>query len=234
MRKLLAFVFSSLFIFPFAYAGDQLQDPYQLVEQTTEQVLAIIKNTKDSPEKNLQVFHDQVTSELDRVIDFDDFARGVMGIYASERHYQTLTSPADRATFRERVSRFTASFKQQLVKTYANGLLNFNGEKIETLPLSKGSDPATGSVSVIQHIYNNSGKPYVIQYSMRRNKNGEWKLKNIVIEGVNLGLIYRNQFASAVETYHGDINKVIENWSVDLQATGALKSSASASENHTK
>jgi len=39
-------------------------------------------------------------------------------------------------------------------------------------------------------------------------------LRNVIIEGLNLGLIYQNQFTTAVATYDGDIDKVIDNWTV--------------------
>lgn len=206
------------------------QDPYKIVQQTTEQVLAIIKEAKGYYAKDPERFHNQVTTVLDKVVDFDSFSRSIMGSYASERGYQALKTDAEKAVFKERIQRFSSTFKQGLVHTYANGLLNFNGQKIETLPPAKGSDAASGSVSVIQKIYNDSGKPYVIQYSMRRSKDGQWKLHNLIIEGINLGLTYRNQFSSAADLYKGDIEKVIANWSVEPQLDGA-KTSAPAATN---
>jgi phospholipid transport system substrate-binding protein len=40
----------------------------------------------------------------------------------------------------------------------------------------------------------------------------------VVIEGLNLGRIYQNQFDAAVKQYNGDIDKVIANWTVAPQA----------------
>lgn len=211
----------------FARAAER--DPYQVVQQTTEQVLAIIKDAKSYAQTDPKRFHSEVVGVMEKVVDFDDFARGVMGSYGSERRYQSLKTDAEKAAFRERIQRFSSTFKQGLVQTYANGLLNFNGERIESLPPRKGDKPETGSVSVMQHIYNASGKPYVIQYSMRRNKAGEWKLYNVIIEGINLGLTYRNQFASAAEQYHGDLDKVIANWQVEPQNIEKIKAGSTSS-----
>jgi phospholipid transport system substrate-binding protein len=59
---------------------------------------------------------------------------------------------------------------------------------------------------------------------MRRNRAGEWKLNNVVIEGINLGQTYRSQFASAADQNRGDLDKVIANWKVEPQvADGATK-----------
>lgn len=200
-----------------------LQDPYQVVQQTTEQVLAIVKDAKGYSAKDPKRFNTEVTTVMDKVIDFDDFARSVMGTYASGQRYKALTSEADKAAFRERIQRFSSTFKQGLIDTYASSLLSFNGEKVATLPPKKGDDLATGSATVMQNIFNGAGRSYVVQYSMRRNKTGEWKLHNLIIEGINLGLTYRSQFAAAAEKYHGDLDKVIANWTVEPEVTDAIK-----------
>lgn len=193
----------------------QEEDPQQVVRKTTEQVLTIIKNAKNHPGEQPKDFNAEVTAVMDRVIDFDGFARSVMGAYASGQRYKSLTSESEKTLFRERIQRFSLTFKQGLVDTYATSLLNFNGEKIETLPLQKGIDLRSGSATVMQTIVSGSGKPYTVQYSMHRNKEGEWKLKNLIIEGINLGLTYRSQFAEAANKYHGDLDKVISNWNVE-------------------
>ena len=43
---------------------------------------------------------------------------------------------------------------------------------------------------------------------------GNWRLRNIIIGGVNIGLTYRSQFASALKDpkYGGDMDKVIDAW----------------------
>jgi len=47
---------------------------------------------------------------------------------------------------------------------------------------------------------------------MYLNDQGEWKLINIVINGVNLGLTFRNQFYSLMKTEEEDLDTVIEKW----------------------
>jgi phospholipid transport system substrate-binding protein len=211
---------------PAQTATDIQQNPYTLVQQTTVQVLDIVNEAKQYYATDPQHFQQKVTDVMDTVIDFNHFARGVMGTYASEQRYKSLTTETEKSAFTQRIKYFSATFKQGLVETYAKGLLNFNGEKIETLPAQKGDDLASGSVMVLQNIYNASGKPYRLAYSMRRNKQGEWKLQNIIIEGINLGLTYRNQFAAAADLYKGDIAQVIAHWRVEPDISSANKTDA--------
>ncbi|MFT3928704.1 MAG: ABC transporter substrate-binding protein [Spongiibacteraceae bacterium] len=198
--------------------ADALPEPYQIVQQTTEQVIAIIRDGKGYYDKDPAKFNKQVETVLDKVVDFEAFARGVMGPYAGQQRYQALTTDQEKTAFRARIQQFSDQFKQGLIQTYAKGLLKFDGQKIETLPPRKGDDVASGKVDVMQNIYGAADKPYVVQYSMRKNREGAWKLQNVIIEGINLGQTYRSQFASAADQYRGDLDKVIANWHVEPQA----------------
>ena len=50
---------------------------------------------------------------------------------------------------------------------------------------------------------------------MYLNDLGEWKLINIIINGVNLGLTFRNQFYSLMKT-EKDLDKVIDKWAASI------------------
>jgi phospholipid transport system substrate-binding protein len=204
-----------------AVADAALPEPYQIVQQTTEQVITIIREGKSYYDKDPARFHQQVETVLGKVVDFESFARGVMGPYAGAQRYQALATEQEKSDFRARVQRFSDTFKRGLVETYAKGLLKFDGQKIETLPPRKGDDVASGNVAVLQNIYGAADKPYVIQYTMKRNRDGVWKLQNVIIEGINLGQTYRSQFAAAADQYRGDLDKVIATWHVEPQIAAA-------------
>ena len=51
---------------------------------------------------------------LGKVVDFDSFARGVMGPYAGAQRYQALTSEQEKAEFRARVQRFSENVQARL------------------------------------------------------------------------------------------------------------------------
>ena len=52
---------------------------------------------------------------------------------------------------------------------------------------------------------------------MRANTSGAWKVRNIIVDGINLGLTYRNQFDGAMSRHGNDIEKVIGNWSEEVE-----------------
>ena len=43
-------------------------------------------------------------------------------------------------------------------------------------------------------------------------RDGSWKLRNLIIENINLGEIYRGQFEAAALEAGGDLDVVIANW----------------------
>lgn len=187
-------------------------DPVAVVEEATGDILELIDEARGYYDQDPQRFHREVDRLLSPVVDFDSFARGVMGRYASQRYYESLPA-AEKAAFRRQVETFRERFKQSLIETYAKGLLRFSGERIETLPLQRG-EAGRPQVNVIQHIHGSADKPYVVQYTLRRDRASDWKVRNVIVEGINLGQTYRNQFASAMEQHRGDLDRVIAGWTV--------------------
>ena len=194
-------------------AADAQRGPHEVVAGTTQELMKVIEEAREYVAEDPQRFNDEVRRIMDEVVDFQSFARGVMGKYGSRAYYQSLRTKEEREQFRDNVIRFTKNFKDGLINTYAKGLLGFNGNKIEVLPLPADAD-LSGSVGVRQHIYGERAEPYEVVYTLRRGRDGNWMLRNVIIEGLNLGLIYQNQFTTAVATYDGDIDQVIDNWTV--------------------
>ena len=183
---------------------------HDVVRSTSDKVMAVVEEAQEYAEQDPERYYGQVQAVLDPVIDFRGFARGVMGPYASSERYRSLDEPG-REQLREQLDRFTEVMRLGLVRTYSKGLLAFGGSRIE---VSKpGPNEAQESrVSVEQLIYSDEATPYIVNYQMGRSKSGEWKLRNVIIESVNLGEIYRNQFQAAARKQDGDLDAVIDSW----------------------
>ncbi|MFV8818383.1 MlaC/ttg2D family ABC transporter substrate-binding protein [Haliea sp. E17] len=184
-------------------------DPENLLRQATTQLLDVAKQARDYAKDDPERYYAAVKEVLDQVLDMHYFARGVMATYASARLYKSLQSDEERAAFRDRVERFVSAIERVFMVKYADALLTFAGERIdvESLP-SDRPDHA----SVQQTIYDEHGESYVVQYSLHQAKEGGWLIYNVIVEGVNLGQIYRNQFAEAVEKHGGDPDFVVDHW----------------------
>jgi len=111
---------------------------------------------------------------------------------------------------KRQIEKFNKVFKSTLLKSYSKTLAEFKDEKIivsqETKKSSKGNREKV-SLQIVT-----STKVYPAIYDMYLNDQGQWKLINIVINGVNLGLTFRNQFYSLMKSESNDLDLVIEKW----------------------
>jgi phospholipid transport system substrate-binding protein len=186
-------------------------DPEQMLQQATTELLEISKAARSYIDVDRERYYNEVAAVLDQVMDIQYFARGVMATYASARLYKSLQTDAERAAFRQRVERFEVALKRVWMVKYADALLRSDGETIELARIHTGAD-SDDRASLEQTITDREGQTYLVQYSLHRVKDGDWLIANVIVEGVNLGQIYRSQFAEAVENNRGDVDYVVDHW----------------------
>ncbi|WP_439105717.1 MlaC/ttg2D family ABC transporter substrate-binding protein [Congregibacter sp.] len=188
----------------------------ETLRETTDKVLVVIEEARDYVDEDPERYYGEVHKVLDPIVDFRGFARGVMGEYATGKRYRGLDE-AGREQLKDQLERFTETMREGLVRTYSKGLLAFGGSRVE---LDDSADDATSDnrATLRQLIYSDEAQPYVVVYQMAKDKSGTWRMRNLVVENVNLGQIYRSQFESAARRYDGDLDKVIENWTVESAA----------------
>lgn len=194
-----------------AQAGTEGLTAHDVVRDTSRQVMSVVEEAQAYVDEDPERYYREVQAILDPVVDFRGFARGVMGPYASSERYRSLDE-AGRARLRDQLDRFTEVMRVGLVRTYSKGLLAFSGSRIEvSSPAEDEADQSRASVE--QLIFAEGEQPYIVMYQMGKDKSGDWKLRNVIIESVNLGEIYRNQFQSAARKEDGDLDAVIDSWS---------------------
>jgi len=180
--------------------------PDKLVEKISDSLLSDIADYKGALDKSesdaekqalLDDFYQRITATLEPVVDFNWISLNVMG------EYRKQASTEQREQFRQ-------IFTRGLVETYGRGLLAYSDEKIVVFPLDE-SEAGKRKVVISQEIRGKE-KSYPLQYSMGLNRDGDWKVINVIINGINLGSTFRNQFVQSAAKYKGDLDKVIANW----------------------
>lgn len=172
---------------------------HNLVERASQELLALIEASRSYADEDSERFFIEVEALLAPVIDFKGFSRRVMSV-----HYKQATE--------EQRERFAENFKWGLVRTYALMLTEFKDGKVVVVPPDKPPrNPKRRNVKMEIHT---SGEVYSVVYTMSLGKDGEWRIGNIIIAGVNIGLTYRSQFVSAAadNKYGGDLDQVIDAW----------------------
>jgi phospholipid transport system substrate-binding protein len=183
---------------------------YEVVQDTTKKVMDVVVAADAYVETDAERYYRQIQDLLDPLIDYRGFARKVMGPYASSDRYRSLDEEG-RQKLKDQLDRFTAVMRASLVRTYSKGLLAFGGSRIELVP--PDADTGTSVVSLRQLIHADRQEPYVVMYQMGKEDTGEWKLSNVIIESVNLGEVYRDQFLASAREQDGNLDTVIANWS---------------------
>ncbi|WP_339781876.1 ABC transporter substrate-binding protein [uncultured Marinobacter sp.] len=186
-------------------AQENADNPSHLIEQSTQKVLqALEAQTGTGETVSVSALADELLSILEPVVDFDSIARGVMGKYG-------------RTASDAQIEEFATVFRESLVSLYARSFRTFDIREIRVLDMPGDFDPATAEkASVGMQATTADGESFSLSYSMRRNATGNWVVRNIVVDGINLGLTYMNQFDGAMSR-HGSIDKVIAQWPEEMR-----------------
>ncbi|MGR8940983.1 MAG: MlaC/ttg2D family ABC transporter substrate-binding protein, partial [Gammaproteobacteria bacterium] len=138
----------------------------------------------------------RVTQFVDGVIrphtDFDVISSWVLG-----KHWKTAT-PDER-------ERFKNEFRTLLVRSYSRAFVEYTNWTIRFLPLDAGSDAK--KVIVKTEVLQPGQKPVGVNYRMFFK--GDWKVYDIIIEGVSLVTNYRTTFSEDIQK-KGSLSAVID------------------------
>jgi len=186
-----------------AWAGPE-EDLRLYVDENTQKLVEKLNNEKDLYKEDSEAFYNAMDETLDQFVDFRRIAARVMGRYARQ------TTPEQRDDFVER-------FKRSLFDAYAQALVdadNFQMKVQDAEILPNNDDRA----SVQMQLTSSDGSRYSIIYSMYKNKENRWLMENVIVEGVNIGLAFRDRFAQEMEQNRGQIQAVIDGWGTAVES----------------
>lgn len=170
---------------------------HEVVQQTTDTLLADLKANKEAYRDNPDAFYAALNNILGPVVDVDGISRGVMTV-----RYSRQATP-------EQMARFQESFKRSLMQFYGNALLEYNNQDIRVLPASGKQNPQRTAVNM--EIEDGKGTVYPLSYTMV-SQGDTWMMRNVIINGINVGKLFRDQFAQSMQNHGNDLNKVIDTW----------------------
>lgn len=175
---------------PLALAeADSGQDPQQLVADTIDQLVDRLKANSDRIHEDSSIAY-QISDELVAPhIDFPRVTRLVIGKYwqsASEQQRQALITEVQSLLIRSYVTAMTSYADQIVAKK----------DHINYLPSRYKSGDKKASVRA--NIALDSGQAVEVQYQLY-NGDGNWRIYDIVIEGVSLAITYRTSFGEQIK-----------------------------------
>ena len=173
---------STLLLIPVTWAAETRPDT--LVEETAQEVLAIIKRDKDIQSGNKAKILNLVKSKILPHFNFTRMTRLAMGKNWSK------ASPQQKKELEK-------EFRTLLVRTYYKALAVYSDHTIKVSPVKNmaGKTDATVKTEIIQ----SHGQPVSIDYSMEKIKSA-WKVYDITVAGISLVINYRGSFNSKVRS----------------------------------
>ncbi|MDP2783034.1 MAG: ABC transporter substrate-binding protein [Sulfurimicrobium sp.] len=211
MRKIRAALLAGAMLAGFSAAAAETP-PDVLVKNTSQDVLAIIKQDKDIQSGNSQKVLDLVEV---KVLPHFDFPR--MAMLAVGRHWPKA-SPAQRQAL-------INEFRTLLVRTYSNSLTSYKNQGIDYRPLKL--QPGDMDVTVKTVVNQPGGQPIPIDYKLEKTDNG-WKVYDVAVDNVSLVINYRGSFGSEIQ--NKGIDGLIKTLSEKnrQEANGSEKTAATA------
>lgn len=143
-----------------------------------------------------------VREQLDPYIDSQAFTRIVMGTYANPKN----STPAQRAQFEK-------NFRETLIENYGSSFSKFTNQTYSM----RAYKETNSSNPVVTIDFNNKGEKIPVSFQLA-DKGTQWKIRNINVSGIDLGLQFRNQFASTVKRNGNDLDKAIANFKPDAES----------------
>lgn len=170
-------------------AADAGADAQKFIDGMAQRAIDFLSKTTLSQEQKSAEF---------RTLLQDSFDLETIGRFALGRYWNTAT-PQQRQEYQK-------LFRDMVVTVYSNRFKEYQGQKVETR--SNRAD-ANGDVIVTSFIVPEKGAEIQVDWRTR-NKNGKWKIVDVIVEGVSMSVTQRSDFSSVIQRGGGDMKVLLD------------------------
>jgi phospholipid transport system substrate-binding protein len=153
--------------------------PRQLIDETALQIIDILAMKEETPESRIR----RIEEIAYEIFDFTTMSKLVLA-----RNWRKLD--------KEKRAEFVREFKRHLSRTYGTRLDRYDQEKVDVYAAQV---EVRDDVSVKTRIVGGQFDGAEISYRLR-NRKDQWRIIDVVIEGVSLVSNYRSQFAEVLNS----------------------------------
>lgn len=177
------------------------QEASEVVDAATRDMLSLMARDELARDENTEMLMQEIETIISPVVDFPYIAKSVMG------KYYRRASDAERA-------RFAEVFKTTLLRTYAKSIAGFELKEYRIQsPAGESPEPEKQVVSV--DVISGNGNVYTLVYYMLKQEQ-RWTLVNVMVDGINLRITFRNQFADLYQQ-NRSVAATIDAWAEKMQ-----------------
>lgn len=189
---------------PLATAQSKEEQLRGYVRENSIRLVDQLNEIRELYNSDREAFYEAMDDALGEFVAFRRVAARVMGKYARQ------ASPEER-------DEFVRAFRRSLYDAYGGAAVSIDSSdfelEVDSVKINpRHEDRATVNLSIIT----NSGERYGVAYSMYKPEDGNWQVENVIVEGINMGLAFRDRFEQEMRAAEGDVSKVIDEWSADV------------------
>ena len=177
--------------------SDKNSEIYSFIDDNAQYFLTVIKEEGSNFEDNPDEFKEKLKNIWEPMVDVQLVSRLIL-------------NKAYKSASQEQIYRFQERTKKLLLDTYVSTLLEFKDYEIFTNAKVKTNKNKTFEIEI--KFDSSSSYSFITKFTVYRNKGGELKIINIIIDGINLGLTFRNQFQGVLKKEGNNLDKAIESW----------------------
>ena len=177
-------------------SSDDNENAFNFINENAVYFLTIIKTEGSKYDEKPDEFKEKLKNIWEPMVDVGLVSRLILS-----KAYRTATE--------EQILLFQTRTKKLLLDTYITALLEFEDYELETSRKIKENKNKTLEVEIN---FFSASDSFKAKFTLYKNKQGELKIINIIIDGINLGLTFRNQFQDNLKNENYDLDKAIETW----------------------
>jgi phospholipid transport system substrate-binding protein len=172
-------------------------NPDNFLDDRAQAMVNVIRSNQSLYVSDPEQFKAKINTIFEPMVDFRRVGASVMG----KKYYIAAT--------KDQRLQFISVFKTSLLDTYSSTLAQWGDQTIKTNFSQKREFNKTEDVNQSLVTSNNI---YPITYKVRNDGKDKWLIINIIVNGVNLGLTFRNQFQALALEHNENIDDIIDNW----------------------
>ena len=182
LQNLLIFIIP-LFIWGNSISLANKETPENVILSAAKNLFLDVERNKELYEDDITAFYERVDNVLGPIVNFDILMKSIVG----KKNYQN--------TSEDLKDRFKLALKNQLIRIYAKTIVEYSKSKITII----GSSESKGFYLVKTELSIGQGKPAFQVIYVMKNSSGEWKIVEVVANGLRLVKSLRKSLLPEIE-----------------------------------
>lgn len=161
-----------------------MPDPVDTLKETLTNVTSDISQNAAVYKTDKQKYYSFIDRQIMPIMDVDLFSRAVLGKHSRDASPQQLAD-------------FESAFKDFLISSYGEALLQYQGETVDFKPASINEGQRT--TAIVDTVLHAEDQDYEVAYKLILDDQGQWKIYDVLFEDLSLGINFRNSYSDIID-----------------------------------